>query len=298
MRLKLRRLLRWLTNADAHDRTRELIGSLISKSVNENTDVHELNEVEFRVHSQWGDDGIIQWITSVLPSIEKRFIEFGVADYIESNTRFLLINNNWSGLVLDSDQRNIDFIKRQKWFWRYNLDTKACMVTRENVNEVVGEWVGKRGLGLLHIDVDGNDFWIWEALESVRPSIVIIEYNSVFGKDRAITIPYTANFERHGVHCSGLYAGASLAALAWLANRKNYCLIGCNSAGNNAYFVARECMNKNLRERTVNESFVESKFREARNAKRNLTYASGAYRVEIIRGMPVYNVENGETEVF
>ena len=95
-------------------------------------------------------------------------------------------------------------------------------------------------LGLLHIDLDGNDYWIWKQIDKFAPRILILEYNSVFGSENSWTVPYQADFYRFNAHYSGLYWGASLPALVELSSAKGYDLVGCNSAGNNAYFVRKD----------------------------------------------------------
>src|SRR5690606_2503094 len=107
-------------------------------------------------------------------------------------------------------------LRSRIWFWRHDLTALPCFITRENVDSLIVEWAVGRPVGLLHIDVDGNDYWLWEAITSVSPCIVIMEYNANMGSDRAITIPYEPNFARLSAHYSGQYAGASLAALAHL----------------------------------------------------------------------------------
>ena len=114
------------------------------------------------------------------------------------------------------------------------------------------------GVDLLHIDLDGNDYWVWKEIE-IQPSIVILEYNSVFGLDRTITVPYRSNFNRTNAHFSNLYFGASLKAMYDLTVKKGYSFIGCNSAGNNAYFIRKDKMNGFVREVTLEEGYVLSK---------------------------------------
>ena len=150
-------------------------------------------------------------------------------------------------------------------------------------------------IGLLHIDIDGNDYWVWEALGAIEPAIAIVEYNSVFGPERAITVPYQPDFDRTRAHPSNLYFGASLAALRGLAERKGYVFIGCNSAGNNAYFVRREYAGQ-LSELVSSAHYVESAFRESRDEGGKLTYLGGATRLELIRGLPVVNVATMQVE--
>lgn len=253
-----------------------------------------LREVEFRVFSQWGDDGIIQWLKHHVDFPSEVFVEFGVEDYREATTRFLMMNDNWRGLVMDSSARNVRRIQRAHWFWRHDLTARHEWVDAENVNRLVGEFAQGEDPGLLHIDVDGNDYWIWKALNVCRPGLVIVEYNAVFGADSAVTVPYDARFDRAVAHESRLYFGASLAALHHLAEEKGYALIGCNSAGNNAYFLRRDLLNDVVREVSVENGFVDSRFRESCDRRGRWTFLTGGRRLDVLRGLPVVDVRSGE----
>src|SRR5688572_16835736 len=112
------------------------IGQLQAQLNNQKSSINDLSEVEFQVFSQWGDDGIIQYLINKLDIQHKTFIEFGVEDYTESNTRFLLINNNWSGYVLDGSEANATYIKNDAVSWRYDLHSAAAFITKENINEL------------------------------------------------------------------------------------------------------------------------------------------------------------------
>ena len=255
-----------------------------------------IQEAEFRVFSQFGDDGIIQYIiaNAELEPDERRFIEFGVENYKESNTRFLLMNDNWSGLVIDGSQENIDYIKNDAIYWKHDLTAVCSYIDRENINEtiVANDFAGE--IGLLSIDIDGNDYWIWESIDTVQPVVVIVEYNSVFGSKRAVTVPYDAAFNCTKAHPSNLFWGCSLKALYLLAAQKGYAFVGSDSRGNNAYFVAANRLG-NLRALTVEEGYVCSKFRESRNEEGSLTYISGDNRLYIIEDMKVLDVETGSS---
>lgn len=293
-----RRIRDWVQGTEAHERTRELIGMMLAERFAAKRRITSLHEVEFRVYSQFGDDGIIQWLVTRLPLLPKRFVEFGVEDYSESNTRFLMVSRNWSGLVMDGSPGNIARLRARKWFWRYGLTALANFVTCENVDALIAGWAGSEPVGLLHIDVDGNEYWLWDAVKCISPSIVIMEFNAVFGKDRAITIPYVPDFHRFATHYSGQYAGASLAALTHLAAIKGYALIGVNSAGNNAYFLHRDLLDHDLVEVPVAHAFVRPNYRESRDRSNRLDFLSYDQRQTAIRGMPVVNVESGKVEPF
>ena len=151
---------------------------------------------EFKVFSQWGEDGIISYLVNNLDIENNFFIEFGVANYLESNTRFLLKKFNWSGLILDSSQSNIEYIKKDKIYWQYDIKALCQFITRENINKIFLENISQKNIGLLSIDIDGNDYWVWESITTVDPSIVVIEYNSIFGISKNYVVPYKENFER------------------------------------------------------------------------------------------------------
>ena len=258
--------------------------------------IRRLADAEFKIFSQYGDDGIIQYLVQRLDIPHRTFVEFGVEDYRESNTRFLLMHDDWSGLVMDGSADNVERIVRSEYYPQHELQARAAFVDCDNVNALVAAAGFPRDLGLLHIDVDGNDYWLWERLDAVSPIVAILEYNAVFGKDRAITIPYDPAFQRTRAHASNLYFGASLAALVRLGDRKGYAFVGCNSAGNNAYFIRRDRMPPSVRELSVEEGFVRSRFRESRDASGELDFTTGDARLERIRGLPVVNLDTGQVE--
>jgi hypothetical protein len=274
-----------------------LQGKILSDIVKMRTSIENLSDVEFSVFSQFGDDGIIQWLIHHLKITNRTFIEFGVSDYMEANTRFLLMNNNWSGLIMDGSEKNISRIMRSDYIWKHELLAKSVFITRENINLLLDESHFDPEVGLLHIDLDGMDYWVWKEISVISPVILILEYNSVFGLDRAITVPYDEGFIRTKSHYSTLYWGASLRALLHLSSQKGYSFIGCNSAGNNAYFIRKDKLNHLIREVSLEEGFVESKYRESLDQSGMQSFLRGKERLDILRGMPVLNVITGQPEV-
>lgn len=222
----------------------------------------DLNDYEFRVFSQWGEDGIIQYLVRNIDVANKVFVEFGVQDYREANTRFLLLNDNWSGLVLDSDPANVARIQADLIYWGYNIRAVEAFVTRDNINQLLQEQGITGEIGLLSIDIDGNDFWVWQAIDAIQPIIVVIEYNHRFGSEATVTIPYRADFDRTKSPHGPAYFGASLGALCWLAERKGYSFVGCGSSGVNAFFVRRDKRPARIRELSPSEGYFEGKFTE------------------------------------
>jgi len=249
-----------------------------------------IEEYEFKVFSQWGEDGIIQHLIHNVPMENETFVEFGASNYLESNTRFLLINNNWSGLVMDGDPDNVSFIKSDPIYWRYDLQAISSFITRENINQLI-EGHGISGdIGLLSVDIDGNDYWVWKAIDVISPRIVVIEYNSRFGAGRAVTIPYDEQFVRHQAHYSGLYFGASLKALVNLGKQKGYAFVGCCSNGVNAFFVRKDLLHEPVRELAVEEGYIAGKFREARNENGQLMFMSAEEERGVLDGLPLIDL--------
>ena len=271
----------------------ELLKFQNGEIINELSKLNKSNNIsdhEFKVYSQWGEDGIINYFIKNLNIKNKFFIEFGVEDYTEANTRFLLKKFNWEGLVIDSSEKNIERIKSDQIYWQYSLNAKCDFVTKENINIIFSKNNIPFDIGLLSIDIDGNDYWIWKEINTVNPSIVIIEYNSLLGFEKNYVVPYDKKFERNKAHYSNIYYGASLPALVKLGNEKGYALIGCNSAGNNAFFVKKNLLNDKVRELTIEKAFQNRKFRESRNKNNKLTFLNSNESKKLISHLDLEEV--------
>ena len=280
-------------NSSETDKADILVANLIIDTNNSKIIINNLQDVEFSVSSQWGEDGIIQWLVDKIPNLPNSFIEFGVENYLESNTRLLLIQRNWSGLVLDGSSSNINNIMNQDIYWRYNLIAKHAFVNSENINDLILNAGFNDEIGILSIDIDGNDYWVWDAITVVNPVLVVCEYNAVLGDLLPLTIPYSADFIRSKAHYSNLYFGASIQALIILAKRKGYTFIGTTSTGANAFFI-KETYAHSITSLLKNVSAYPSKFREARDEKGDLQFTSGIYRKEIIKDLPFLNLNTGK----
>lgn len=287
----LRRKIANLSNFDERlKRIQEALGRIESRQC-EALGHEEIIRNEFRVFSQWGEDGIVQHLLRSAKIDQKVFVEFGVEKYAESNTRFLLTNDNWSGVVLDGSKENIDAIRNDPIYWQYNLKAECAFITRENINELLVRQAIRGEIGLLSIDIDGNDYWVWEAVEIVHPAIVIVEYNARFGRDRAVVVPYDPGFLRSKAHPSMIYFGASLKALCSLGRKKGYAFVGCNSAGNDAFFVRRDLISERLPEIDIAKGFVPNQFREARNPRGEMAYLTYQEEQQILAALPVISLE-------
>lgn len=253
-----------------------------------------IQSAEFRVFSQFGEDGILQYLIHRVPVQDRSFVEFGVGDYRQANTRFLLQNDNWKGLIIDGGPDHIRFLDTASLRWRHEIDGIQAFLTAENVDQVIASGGFGGGIGILSVDIDGNDYWILKAISVVSPYIVVCEYNSIFGSQLPVSIPYQSDFARHRAHCSGLYFGASLPAICSAMSAKNYRFVGSNSAGVNAFFV-REDVAGDLPALTAAEGWVASRHRDSRDRSGRHTFVTGAEaQLRLIQEMTLVNVVTGE----
>lgn len=246
------------------------------------------DNIEYKVFSQWGEDGIIQYLINNIDISNKTFIEFGVENYTESNTRFLLINNGWSGLVIDGSEENINYIKNDPIYWTYNLKTDCSFITAENINEIFVKNGISGKIGLLSIDIDGNDYWVWKNINVIDPDIVICEYNPRFGKEKAVTIPYRPDFLRHKAHYTGIYFGASIKALNNLAESKGYDIVYANEA--NLFFIKKELCNEIVKKRDVESLYRKNNYQDSRDKDGVLNRISYEEEQEIIWSLPLIEI--------
>jgi hypothetical protein len=289
----------WLRNSHApfsHMQERQLVmqAQLLAANHRALTQLDDLGEVEFCSFSQWGEDGIIDWLVGRLPEIPRTFIEFGVEDYRESNTRLLLRLRNWRGLVIDGSADRIRDIRSQDVYWRHSLAATCAFIDQDNINSLLEEG-GMIGLvGLLSVDIDGNDYWVWKSIEVVSPAIVVTEYNAVLGDIHALTVPYRADFQRTQTHHSNLYFGASLPALIQLGRTKGYTFIGTTTTGCNAFFV-RDDLAAKVTPALTGAWGYPSRVREARDEDGTLLFLDGAARALEIAHMPLVDLVTGGT---
>ncbi len=270
-------------------------GILLTRSL-ENRSYPDISEAEFKIFSQFGEDGIIQYLLKHVPIENRTFIEFGVEDFMESNCRFLMMKDNWQGFVIDGSERNIGRLKESYFYWMHELQAKQAFITKENVNDLLSESGFDSDLGILSIDIDGVDYFVWDAISYYKPRILIMEYNANFGAERKITIPYRADFQRTKAHSSNLLWGSSLAALESLSRDKGYALVGVNSSGNNAFFVREDLIAAPLQRLNASEAFRPSLYRESRDPKGKLSHVSYKDRAAFLKGSLVFNVETEEIE--
>jgi hypothetical protein len=199
-------------------------------------------DVEFRAFSQNGEDGILLYVFGLLGMGGRTCVEICAGDGIECNTANLIVNHGWNGLLFDADKR---LVERGRTYYSRLGDTSSLppqfvnsWVTRENVNALLKQHDFEGPIDLLSLDLDGVDYWIWEAIEVIRPRVVIAEVQCIWGADRAVTVPYSESFKAPVHDRFKVYCGASLPAFVKLARKKGYRLAGVQRLGFNAVFIA------------------------------------------------------------
>jgi hypothetical protein len=204
----------------------------------------DFEEVGFNQYSTTYEDGILLCIFSVIGTAGRRLVDIGAGRVIGSNSANLIVHHGFTGLLIDGDPAEVESCRR---FYTGHPETKvlppklvSVMVDAENVNRVL-EGNGFTGeVDLLSIDIDGMDYWIWKAIEVIRPRVVLVEYQDILGPERSWTVPYKRDFRVRDCEVNRRdfnYCGASLRAFVGLGRQKGYRLVGCNRGGWNAFFV-------------------------------------------------------------
>lgn len=201
-------------------------------------------DVGFKCHSQADEDGILLFLFAVLGTTNKLCVELCAGDGLECNTANLILYHGWHGLLVDGDEKNVELGRR---VYGQSAQTYVCpptfahaWVTRDGVNDLLTANGFAGGIDLLSLDLDGVDYWIWEAVTAVSPRVVVLEYQDILGPDRRWTVPYADDFSAAAYPTPGGlpgFAGASLRAFVDLGRRKGYRLVGVNRYGYNAFFV-------------------------------------------------------------
>lgn len=209
----------------------------------ENGKLPKFRSTGYKVFSQFEEDGLLWYLFSLIGEGSKTFIEIGANDGINSNCSNLAVHFGWSGVFFEGDS---GLIRRGEKFYRkiptpYHPKPQyvQAIIKRENINQLI-EKTGLQGdIELLSIDIDGNDYWIWDALEVVSPKVVIIETHTEFGTNN-IVVPYDSEYMYPGKH--PVYHGASVTAMAELGKKKGYRLVGASDLGINQIFVRNDLL--------------------------------------------------------
>lgn len=223
--------------ADAALRTEQLIKQIhqfqITTAIAETPrfrDPQRLLSAGYKVFSQNQEDGMIAEVFRRIGTASRSFIEFGIEDGLECNSTFLLLQG-WSGAWIEGSADSADRARRA--FASYPVQVLNQIVTATNADALITELAGNQRLDFLSIDTDTLDYWLWQAIKTVKPRLVVIEYNATWPPSVRKTVTNDPNMVWDGTN----FMGASLGALEALGREKGYSLVGCSLAGVNAFFV-------------------------------------------------------------
>lgn len=195
-----------------------------------------LEEAAFRVYSQNGEDGVLHLIFTVIGTTNRKCVEICAEDGTECNTANLIINYGWQGLLFDGSEQNVqrgrEFYKSLRNNWNFSPKFQQAWITAENIDGLIRDNGFTGEIDLLSIDIDGNDYWVWEAIQCITPRVVIIEYQKALGAD-AVAQKYDPQHVGH----FGNVDGSSLGAFAKLARRKGYRLVATHRCLNAIFML-------------------------------------------------------------
>ncbi len=231
---------------------------LIRKLLNEPRSMEEkrLLRFGFKVYSQSDEDGIIAEIFHRIGTTNKTFLEIGSSGGLESNTLYLLLQG-WKGFWVDGSSKFIELIS-QKFSFSLNTGSLKAIhrwVHKENINQLIEDATEDgQALDLLSLDIDGNDYHILDAIESLNARVLVVEYNPKFRPPVKWVMSYNPSHSYDGSD----YMGASLKSFEILLLGKGYKLVGCNLLGINAFFVRKDLMKDNFHSDCSAENHYES----------------------------------------
>ena len=284
----------------AFDKIMFCVGEVqISQNKNRYEEITDLTEAEVKIFSQNGEDGIIDYLANKLKLNEKNFVEIGVGNYRESNTRFLYNKYHPKGLIVDYID---DMEKKVKPFvnlWKGDLRIYNKQINSENIIDTLDQNCDYE-IDIFSVDIDSIDYWIIEKLNNNISKIFVAEYNPIFGSELEVTVPNISGFERNKYHYSNLCYGMSLRALINLMNKKGYYFIGTNLQKINAFFISKNFEKKeffqNIKIQGL-DNYVNSNIRDSRDKNYNLSYLSGGQKFKEIEECKVVNLKENKNKL-
>lgn len=217
-------------------------------------DAANLNRFEHSVFSQCGEDGIIEEIFKRIGHTNRYFVEFGAGNGLQNCTASLLLQN-WFGLWIESEPNNVQSItsKFNSLILRHSLTFRQHFVTAENIENIFSDADVPEEFDMLSIDIDGNDYWIWNAITNFHPRVIVCEYNGRFGPG----IQWVMKYNPEHIWSGTSYYGASLKSLELLGKKKGYTLVGCSLSGVNAFFVRQDLVMDQFSKNSSSENHFE-----------------------------------------
>jgi hypothetical protein len=265
--------------------------SAILASRQSHSKVKNLWDAEVKVYSQWGEDGILDYICEIIALAKPRFLEIGAGNFLKCNSRFIAEFRNASVVAVDA-RADLLSAPLHSLKWKNHIELVHEWITPDNVNSIIELAKQKmNSVDIFSLDLDGNDYWILERANLSQFKVVVVEYNALFGSTHEVTVPRNDRFERHKEHTSGLYYGASLKAFVELLKLKGFVFIGTNRSCVNAFFIKKNLRSKFKTLKMQNlDKYVDSTIRESRDSFGKLSFLAGIDRNIVIESLPLWNV--------
>lgn len=190
-----------------------------------------------------GEDGILLNIFTKTGWGSKTFIDIGSNDCINSNCANLAFHHGWKGLFIDGNKQVLERGRHiyKRFFKEHGTRFSFfhAIVTPDNINEIIKTQLPDNSVDLLSIDLDGNDYFIWEQLSAVQPRVVMVEVQVEKGFTKFVP-GYNNAFE---LYEDNTPKGASPLSMKILAEKKGYTLVASNKGCYNLFFVRNDCLN-------------------------------------------------------
>jgi hypothetical protein len=254
-----------------------------------------IRSLEFQVFSQFGEDGIINFLCETLHISKPRVLEIGVEDFQECNSHFLAYSRNASIVAVDKYPLHEDFLSTSNLRWKNTVEAWTRDVTPNNINDIYKESeVFLGAIDIFSLDIDGIDYWVFQRLEILNAKILVLEFNALYGSTRSVSVPFEENFDRTKKHFSNKYYGCSLMALIEEAHKKGYQFIGSNRACNNAFFIKRNLVSPEAFQIQPLQEYTDLTFRESRNFEGKLSYFNSKLELDTISEMSLVETSTNQ----
>jgi len=255
--------------------------------------LNSLSDADVKIYSQWGEDGILDYLCDRLEIERPKFLEIGAGDFTECNSRFLVEFRNASATLVDADPNLEKNTRESNLFWQTHLYPITEWVSTLNINSIIDSAAqNMNGVDIFSLDLDGNDYWILKTADLSGMKIVVVEYNSIFGAEHSIAVLEDQSFDRRQKHYSWLYYGASLKAYIDLLRSKGFIFVGTNRVRTNAFFIQHdEASNLSIQIPTEISEFTDCKIRESRDETGQMSHLELARGLKLIRDQYVFDLE-------
>jgi hypothetical protein len=204
-----------------------------------------IKDAGFGVYSQFEEDGIILYVLSMIGFKSKRVVEMCCGSGDECMATNLILNHGFDGYLFDGNKDNISraesFFHSKKDCLLYSPFLTHRWITVANVNELLIKSGSAGEVDLFSLDMDGNDYWIWNAINAINPRLLVFETHDIIPSDKSLTIKYQENFDcRSKIGHEQDYRSVSLLAMQTLCKERGYRMIGAHRHGFNVFFLRQD----------------------------------------------------------